>query len=159
MKFLVIYEKAPGNYCAFVPNLPVICLSTGATVEEIQQNIREAMDGHLEFMQMDGDPIIQPSVWFEELEVGLSEDGQTLKYNVMFENSPTNNAAYCTDLPGCWATGSTLDEARDEMRRVIHYRLDDSATDDENMPGSDSWAELVEVALPVPAEGIPATGP
>ena len=158
MKFLVIYEKAPGNYCAFVPNLPVICLSTGATVEEIQQNIREAMDGHLEFMQMDGDSIIQPSVWFEELEIGLSEDGQARKYNVMFENSPTNNAAYCTDLPGCWATGSTLDEAREEIRRVIHFRLDDSAPDDDNMPGSDSWAELVEVALPIPAEGIPATG-
>ena len=158
MKFLVIYEKAPGNYCAFVPNLPVICLSTGATVEEIQQNIREAMDGHLEFMHMDGDPIVQPSVWFEELEIGLSEDGQTRKYNVMFENSPTNNAAYFSELPGCWATGSTLEEAREEIRRVIHSRLDDSAQDDDNMPGSDSWAELVEVALPILPEGVPAKG-
>ena len=158
MKFLVVYEKAPGNYCAFVPNLPVICLSTGATVEEIQQNIREAMDGHLEFMQMDGDPIIQPSVWFEELEIGLSNDGRAQKYNVMFEDSPTNNAAYCTDLPGCWATGNTLDEAREEIRRVIQYRLDDPASDDDNMPGPDSWAELVEVPLPVVPDGIPATG-
>ena len=158
MKFLVIYEKAPGNYCAFVPNLPVICLSTGETVEEIQQNIREAMDAHLEFMQMGDDPIIQPSVWYEEWEIRLSEDGREGKYNVMFETSPTNNAAYCTDLPGCWATGSTLDEAQEEIRRVIHFRLDDSAPDDDNMPGSDSWAELVEVDQPVPAEGIPATG-
>ena len=158
MKFLVIYEKAPGNYCAFVPNLPVICLSTGASVEEIRNNIREAMDGHLEFMQIDGDPIVQPSVWFEELEVGLSEDGQSRKCNVMFENSHTNNAAYFADLPGCWATGDTLDETREEMRRVIRLRLENPALDDDDMPGSDSWAELVEITLPVLPNGIPATG-
>ena len=158
MKFLVFYEKAPTNYCAYVPNLPVICLSTGATVEEIQQNIREAMDGHLEFMMEDGDLIIQPSVWFEELEISQPEDGQTRKYKVMFENSPTNNAAYCTDLPGCWSTGSALEEARDDLLQIIRCRLGETVPEGVIMPGPDSWAKLVEVALPVLPDGIPATG-
>ena len=158
MKFLVFYEKAPGNYCAFAPNLPVICLSTGATVEEIQQNIREAMDFHLESMVLDGDPIVQPSVWFEELEIALPDNGQTRKYNVMFENSPTNNAAYCPDLPGCWSSGGTLEEVREELRQIIRFRLGGPVPDDPIMPEPDSWGELVEVPLPVPVQGIPATG-
>ena len=158
MKFLVFYEKAPGNYCAFVPNLPVICLSTGATVEEIQLNIREAMDGHLEFMRMDGDPIIQPSVWFEELEIGLPNNGQTQKYNVMFENSPTNNAAYCPELPGCWSSGGTLEEVREEVRKIILFRMGGVAPDDLIMPDPDSWGELVDVALPVLPDGVPTRG-
>lgn len=159
MKFLVFYEKAPNNYCAFVPNLPVICLSTGATVEEIQQNIREAMDFHLESMLLDDDPIIQPYVWNEDLEIQLQEDREPLKYSVIFENSPTNNAAYCPDIPGCWATGATLEEARKELRQVIRFRLSEEEPDDEVIvPDPHSWGEFVEVALPVLAEGISATG-
>ena len=158
MKFLVFYEKAPGNYCAFVPNLPVICLSTGATVEEIQQNIREAMDFHLESMMLDGDPIIQPSVWFEQLDISLPGNGQTRKYNVMFENSPTNNAAYCPDIPGCWSSGGTLEEVRDDLIQVIRCRLGEAVPEGLIMPEPDSWGELVEIALPVLPQGIPATG-
>ena len=159
MKFLVFYEKAPGNYCAFVPNLPVICLSTGGTVEEIQQNIREAMDGHIEFMMEDGEQIIEPTVWQEDLEIQLKEDGALLKFNVIFENSPTNNAAYCPDVSGCWSSGGTLEEVREELRQVIRFRLGEEEPDDEViMPEPHSWGEFVEVALPVPAEGIPATG-
>ena len=155
---MFFYEKAPGNYCAFVPNLPVICLSTGDTVEEIQLNIREAMDFHIEGMLLDGDQVDEPSVWYEELEASLPEDGQTRKYNVMFENSPTNNAAYCPDLPGCWASGGTLDEVREEIRQVIRCRLGDAEPEDAAvMPEPQSWGELVEVALPAPAEGIGAT--
>ncbi len=158
MKFLVFYEKAPNNYCAFVPNLPVICLSTGATIEEIQQNIREAMDGHIEFMLEDGEEVIEPSVWNEDLEILLQEDGPPLSYNVVFENSPTNNAAYCPDIAGCWASGGTLEEVTEELRQLIRFRLGGAAPDDPILPEPDSWGEFVEVALPVPAEGIPSTG-
>ncbi len=158
MKFLVFYEKAPNNYCAFVPNLPVICLSTGATVEEIQQNIREAMDGHIEFMLEDGESVVEPSMWYEDMEIRLQEDGMPLTFNVIFENSPTNNAAYCPDILGCWSSGGTLEEVREEVRQLIRFRMGGPPPDDPIMPEPDSWGELVEVALPVPAQGIPATG-
>ena len=158
MKFLVLYEKAPGNYCAFVPNLPVICLSTGGTVEEIQQNIREAMEGHIEFMLEDGESVIEPSVWHEELEIRLQEYEPTRKYKVVFENSPTNNAAYCPDIPGCWSSGGTLQEVREGLRQLIRFRMGGAAPDDPIMPEPDSWGEFVEVALPVPPQGVPATG-
>lgn len=158
MKFLVFYEKAPNNYCAFVPNLPVICLSTGATVEEIRQNICEAMDGHIEFMLEDGESVVEPSVWCEDLEIRLQDYGAPLTINVIFENSPTNNAAYCPDIPGCWSSGGTLEEVREELRQLIRFRAGGAAPDDPIMPEPESWGEFVEVTIPVPAQGIPATG-
>ena len=160
MKFLVFYEKAPNNYCAFVPNLPVICLSTGGTVDEMRQNIREAMDFHIEGMLLDGDPIIEPSVWHEDLEFLLREDEPPLKCNVVLETSPTNNAAFCPDILGCWATGGTTEEAREELRQVTRFRLGDVESDDGViLPEPQSWGEFVEITLPVPAEGIAAAGP
>ena len=153
MNFLVFYEKAPGNYCAFVPNLPVICLSTGGTVEEIRQNIREAMEGHIEFMMEDGEEVIEPSVWHEDLEIRPKDNGPLLKYNVIFENSPTNNAAYCPDILGCWASGGTLEEVREELRQLIRFRLGGVAPDEPIMPEPDSWGEFVEVVLPVLPDG------
>ena len=158
MKFLVFYEKAPGNYCALVPNLPVICFSTGGTVEEIRSNIREAMDGHLELMLLDGDPIDEPTLCYAELEVRHRDGELSAKYNVVYETSPTNNVAYCPDLTGCWAAGPTLEEARDELSQVIRVRLGEPAPEDLILPDPEGWGELVDVPLPVPADGIPAAG-
>lgn len=68
MKYAVVYEKAPNNYAAYVPDLPG-CVSTGATREEVERNIREAIAFHLEGMRMDGDPIPEPQTWAELVEV------------------------------------------------------------------------------------------
>jgi predicted RNase H-like HicB family nuclease len=60
MQYTVIIEKAPGNYSAYVPDLPG-CISTGQTREEIERNIREAIEFHLEGMREDGLPIPEPT--------------------------------------------------------------------------------------------------
>ena len=56
MKYLVVYEKSPTSWGAYVPDLPG-CVATGATVEETGQAIREAIEFHLEGLREDGDPI------------------------------------------------------------------------------------------------------
>jgi predicted RNase H-like HicB family nuclease len=43
-----------------VPDLPG-CIATGATLQETEQLMREAVEMHLEGMREDGDPIPQPS--------------------------------------------------------------------------------------------------
>ncbi len=68
MKYAVVYEKAPNNYAAYVPDLPG-CVSTGATREEVERNIREAIAFHLEGIRLDGEPIPQPHAWAELVEV------------------------------------------------------------------------------------------
>ena len=69
-KYAVVIEHGERNLSAYVPDLPG-CVSTGKTIEEIQRNIREAIEFHLEGMVADGDPIPEPStsVSYVELRV------------------------------------------------------------------------------------------
>lgn len=59
-KYAVIIERGPLNLSAYVPDLPG-CITTGKTMEEVEHNIREAIELHLEGLQEDGEPIPEPS--------------------------------------------------------------------------------------------------
>ena len=65
--FFVI-EQAEGNYSAYVPDLPG-CVATGATIEEVESEMREAIAFHIEGMKEDGLPIPSPSSQVEYLEI------------------------------------------------------------------------------------------
>ena len=57
LSYFVFYEEAPeGGYVAFVPALPG-CHTQGETLEEAEQNVREAMALHLESLAAHGEPI------------------------------------------------------------------------------------------------------
>jgi predicted RNase H-like HicB family nuclease len=60
MRYAIVIEKAEANYAAYVPDLPG-CVATGLTIEETEQQIREAIDLHLRGMREDGLPIPEPS--------------------------------------------------------------------------------------------------
>jgi len=68
LKYAVVIEKAENNYSAYVPDLPG-CVATGATVEELEKEIREAIEFHLEGMREDGLPISAPQSRVEYIEV------------------------------------------------------------------------------------------
>ena len=59
MRYAIVIEKAGNNYSAYVPDLPG-CVATGATVEEAEGQIREAIEFHLDGMREDGIAIPQP---------------------------------------------------------------------------------------------------
>lgn len=59
-KYAVVIERGRDNLSAYVPDLPG-CVTTGKTVEEVERNIREAIELHLEGMLEDGDAIPEPS--------------------------------------------------------------------------------------------------
>lgn len=56
MRYAIVIEKTPNNYSAYAPDLPG-CAATGATVSEVQQQIKEAIEFHLEGLREDGLPI------------------------------------------------------------------------------------------------------
>ena len=60
MRYAIVIEKADGNYSAYVPDLPG-CAATGKTIEETEQQIREAVELHLKGMREDGLPIPEPN--------------------------------------------------------------------------------------------------
>lgn len=72
LKYVVVYEQAPSNWAAYVPDLPG-CVATGDTRQEVEQTIREAIIFHLQGMRMDNDPIPEPGTWVGEVEVRPEE--------------------------------------------------------------------------------------
>jgi len=55
-RFLIIIEKAKGNFSAYSPDLPG-CIATGKTREDVEKNMYEAIELHLQGFVEDGMPI------------------------------------------------------------------------------------------------------
>jgi len=53
MRYAIVIEKTPNNYSAYPPDLPG-CAATGATLAEVQQQIKEAIEFHLEGLREEG---------------------------------------------------------------------------------------------------------
>jgi len=68
MKYAIVVEKTKNNYSAYVPDLPG-CVATGATVEETEREIREAIGFHIEGLIEDGLPVPQATSIVEYLEI------------------------------------------------------------------------------------------
>jgi predicted RNase H-like HicB family nuclease len=68
MRYAIVIEKAESNYSAYVPDLPG-CVVTGASLEEVEVQIREAIEFHLEGMGEDGVPIPAPQSKVDYVEV------------------------------------------------------------------------------------------
>jgi predicted RNase H-like HicB family nuclease len=68
MQYLIIIEKTETGYSAYSPDLPG-CVSTGATHEEVEQNMREAMEFHLEGLKLEGLELPQPTTSSAYVEV------------------------------------------------------------------------------------------
>jgi len=68
MRYLVIVEKGPTSFGAYVPDLPG-CIAVGETLEEVLASIHEAIEFHLEGLKEDGQPIPPPSSSGELVEV------------------------------------------------------------------------------------------
>ena len=67
-RYAIVIEEAPGNYGAYVPDLPG-CVATGATVEETVRSIREAIEFHVEGLRADGLPVPEPSSLVKYIDV------------------------------------------------------------------------------------------
>lgn len=68
MKYAIVIEKAENNYSAYVPDLPG-CIATGGTIEEVECEIREAIEFHLDGMREDGESIPPPTSHVEYVDV------------------------------------------------------------------------------------------
>lgn len=60
MRYAIVIEKADGNYSAYVPDLPG-CVAAGATVDEVEREIRDAIRFHIDGLKQDGLPVPAPT--------------------------------------------------------------------------------------------------
>ena len=59
MKYTVVIERTPNNYAAYVPDLPG-CVATAGTREELLDEIREAIEFHIEVCERTANPSRNP---------------------------------------------------------------------------------------------------
>jgi len=60
MRYMVVIEKGPASYGAFVPDLPG-CIAAGETEAEALELIQEAIQLHLDDLRESGQPIPEPA--------------------------------------------------------------------------------------------------
>ena len=67
-KYLIIVEETATGYSAYSPDVPG-CGSTGRTKEEVERNIREAIEFHIEGLRQEGYEAPEPSSYSSYVDV------------------------------------------------------------------------------------------
>ena len=60
MQFLVVIERGPSSYGAYVPDLPR-CVAVAESQAEVEVLIREAIEFHIEGLRGEGCPLPEPT--------------------------------------------------------------------------------------------------
>lgn len=69
-----------------------------------------------------------------------------MRYAIVIEKGEANYGAYVPDLPGCVATGDTVEETAREIREAIEFHLDGLRADGLPIPEPTSRVVYVEIA-------------
>lgn len=69
-----------------------------------------------------------------------------MRYAIVIEKAGSNYSAYVPDLPGCVATGVTLEETEQAIRESIEFHLEGLRSDNLPIPTPSSRVDYVEVA-------------
>jgi len=62
MRILIIVEKSSTGYSAYSPDVPG-CVATGASREEVERAMREAIQFHLDGLRADGAAVPEPQAY------------------------------------------------------------------------------------------------
>jgi predicted RNase H-like HicB family nuclease len=69
-----------------------------------------------------------------------------MRYAVVIEDAGANYSAYDPDLPGCIATGATIEEVEHHIRGAIEMHLAGMREDGDPIPPPSSHVEYIDVA-------------
>ena len=67
-----------------------------------------------------------------------------MRYAVVIEKADGNYSAYVPDLPGCVATGDTLQEVNANIREAIRFHLDGLREDGLPIPNPEARCDYVD---------------
>lgn len=67
------------------------------------------------------------------------------RYAIVVEKAESNYAAYVPDLPGCIATGATVEETERRLRGAIEVHVRGLREDGLPVPESSSLVDYVEI--------------
>ena len=67
------------------------------------------------------------------------------RYAIVIEKAGSNYGGYAPDLPGCIATGTTIEETEHLLREAIEIHLEGMREDGVPIPEPSSVVEYVEI--------------
>jgi predicted RNase H-like HicB family nuclease len=70
MQYVIVVEQGERNWSAYAPDVWG-CAATGATREEAEQDMREALAFHFEGTVEDDEPLPEPGTWTTVIEVAI----------------------------------------------------------------------------------------
>lgn len=59
-RYLIVIEETPGGFSAYSPDVPG-CAATGRTREDVERNMHDALEFHLDGLREGGQPVPEPS--------------------------------------------------------------------------------------------------
>ncbi|PPS43529.1 type II toxin-antitoxin system HicB family antitoxin [Chroococcidiopsis sp. TS-821] len=71
-----------------------------------------------------------------------------MKYAIVIEKAESNYGAYVPDLPGCVATGQTVEETLEQIQEAIAFHLEGMLLHGEVIPEPTSLCQYVDVQAP-----------
>jgi predicted RNase H-like HicB family nuclease len=69
-----------------------------------------------------------------------------MRYAIVLEKTDHNYSAYVPDLPGCVATGFTIEETEREIKEAIAFHIEGLIEDGLAIPQAVSIVEYFEIA-------------
>lgn len=77
-----------------------------------------------------------------------------MRYAVVIERAKRNFSAYLPDVPGCVATGPTVDETLGRLRDALTLHLAGLREDGDPAPNPESSVSYIDVPIPSEASVI-----
>lgn len=69
-----------------------------------------------------------------------------MRYLIILEKTGTGYSAYSPDLPGCIATGGSVEDAENNMREAMAFHIDGLKAEGLNVPTPSTTSAYVEIA-------------
>jgi predicted RNase H-like HicB family nuclease len=69
-----------------------------------------------------------------------------MRYAIVIEKAENNYAAYVPDLPGCVATGQTMEETEEHIREAVDLHLRGMREDGLPIPEPSSSVDYIDIA-------------
>jgi predicted RNase H-like HicB family nuclease len=69
-----------------------------------------------------------------------------MRYAFVIEKAEGNYSAYVPDLPGCVATGKTVEETEQRLREAVEFHLEGMREDGLPIPEPASYVSYVDAA-------------
>jgi predicted RNase H-like HicB family nuclease len=82
---------------------------------------------------------------YTEKHLGPGRLENAMKYAIVIERAGSNYSAYVPDLPGCVATGGSIDETKERMAEAIAMHLEGMREDGVTPPAPSVVCDYVAV--------------